>query len=341
MRKTLGAIAKLIEGEVVGDKDIVITGLSGIKEAKEGDLTFVADSKYCSLIAKTTASAIITPRDMKVADFPVILTDDPSLAFSKIALSVVEDNTHRFEGIHETAVIAGDACIGQDVSIGPYTVVESGARIGDHTVIYGGCFIGHHTTIGERCLFYPNVSLRERIAVGNRVMIHSGTVIGCDGFGFVNIKGVKEKIPQIGTVEIGDNVEIGANVTIDRARFDKTVVGQGTKIDNLVQIAHNVKIGKHCVICAQVGISGSTTLEDNVTLAGQVGLAGHLTIGEGAVVASGSGVPGSIPPGETYWGFPAKPHRHAKRVNACVQRLPQYVKTIQELKKKVESLESK
>lgn len=341
MQKTLDEIAKLIEGDVVGDANLVITGLSGIKEAKEGDLTFVSDPKYFPLIEKTKASAIITPRELEVSGPPVIRTDNPSLAFAKIASCVVNDDMHRFEGIHETAVVADDARLGKNVSIGPCTVIESEARIGDNTIIYGGCFVGHHTGIGQGCFIYPNCTIREKILIGNQVIIHSGVVIGSDGFGFVNVKGIQEKIPQIGTVEIKDNVEIGANVTIDRARFDKTFIGEGTKIDNLVQIAHNVRIGKHCIICAQVGISGSTIVEDNVVLAGQVGLAGHLTVGEGAIVASGSGVPSSIPPHEMYWGFPAKPHRHAKRVNACVQRLPKYVKTIHELKKKVEDLEEK
>ncbi len=340
MQKTLGAIAKFVNGEVVGDESLVITGLSGIKEAKEGDLTFVANSRYFSLIEKTSASAVITPRDINVDAPSIIRTDNPSQAFSKIAASVIEDDARVFKGIHKTAVIAGDVHLGPNVSIGPYTVIEKGVRIDDHTVICAGCFIGHRTTIGEESFIYPNVSIQERISVGRHVIIHSGTVVGSDGFGFVNVKGVQEKIPQIGTVVIEDHVEIGANVTIDRARFDKTIIGQGTKIDNLVQIAHNVRIGKHCVICAQSGISGSTTLEDHVTLAGQVGLAGHITVGEGAVVASGSGVPGSIPPHETYWGFPAKPHRQAKRVNACVQRLPHYVKTLNELKKKIEKLEA-
>ena len=170
--------------------------------------------------------------------------------------------------------------------------------------------------------------------IGDRVIIHSGTVIGSDGFGFVNVKGVNVKIPQIGTVEIQDDVEIGANVTIDRARFDKTVIGRGTKIDNLVQIAHNVRIGENCIIVSQVGISGSTTLENNVTLAGQVGVVGHITIGANTVVASKSGVPNSIPPNSIYWGIPANPIMEAKRINASVQRLPHYVKVIQELKKK-------
>ena len=342
MPKTLGEIAELIEGELIGNSTLVITGLSGIKEAKQGDLTFVANSKYFPLVAKTKASAIITPREMNLkGSTSIIRTENPSLAFAKV-VSLIFDHPSPFsQGIHKSAIIAEDAEIGPGVNIGPYTVVEEKVKIGANTTIGSGCFVGHLTTIGRDCLIYPNITIRERIAIGNRVIIHCGTVIGSDGFGFVNVKGIHQKIPQIGTVEIQDNVEIGANVTIDRARFDKTIIGQGTKIDNLVQIAHNVRIGKNCIIVSQVGISGSTVLEDNVTLAGQVGLTGHITIGEGAVVASQSGVSNSVPPYTTVWGFPAKPHMHAKRVNACVQRLPHYVKVIQDLKKRIEELEAK
>lgn len=328
-------------GDVVGDPHIVITNVSGIKEARKGDITFVANSKYFSLVKKTKASAVIVPRDMDIKGFSAIKVDNPSLAFAKTASIFTGDDSCGFQGIHKTAVVDKNVRFGKNVAIGPYTIVEKGVRIGDNTVIYGGCFIGHHTTIGKDCLIYPNVTIREKILVGKKVIIHGGTVIGSDGFGFVNVEGTHEKIPQIGTVEIGDNVEIGANVTIDRARFDKTVIGKGTKIDNLVQIAHNVHIGKNCIIISQVGISGSNTIEDNVILAGQAGLAGHLTIGEGAVVASQAGVTNSIPPHTTVSGYPAKPHSHAKRVNACLQRLPHYVKIINELKKKIEDLEKK
>ena len=341
VRKSLAEIAKVVGGEVIGDGDFVITNVSGIKEAREGDLTFVANSKYFNLVEKTKASAIITPRDLDVRDKMVIKADNPSLAFAKAVSLFVEDSPLSYDGIHPTAIIADDAILGPNVQIGPYAVIEKMARIGDKTIIGSGCFIGHHTKIGGDCLIYPNVSIREKTSIGNRVIVHCGTVIGSDGFGFVNVNDVHEKIPQIGTVEIQDDVEIGACVTIDRARFDKTLVGRGTKIDNLVQIAHNVRIGENCIIVAQVGISGSSTIEKNVILAGQAGLAGHLTIGEGAIVASQAGVINSVPPRTMVSGYPAKPHTQAKRVNACVQRLPLYVKTINELKERVRQLEEK
>lgn len=342
MKNKLAEIARLINGELAGAGDIMITGVSGIKEAQAGDITFLANSKYLPLVEKCKASAIIIPRDLPFPkQMAAVRVDNPSLAFSKVVSSLMSSTHQHVPGIHKTAVIAQDAVLGKNVSIGPYTVIESKAQIGEGTIIYSGCYVGHETIIGKNGLIYPNVVIRERVVIGQQVVIHSGTVIGSDGFGFVSVEGVHEKIPQVGTVVIEDNVEIGANVAIDRARFDKTVIGKGTKIDNLVQIAHNVIIGENCIIVSQVGISGSCILENNVVLAGQVGLAGHLTIGANSVVASQSGVPSSIPPNSVYWGFPAKPIMEAKRVNAAVQRLPHYVKVLNELKKRVEELEAK
>ena len=341
MQVKLGEIARLIDGEVLGDPQITITGFSGIKEARAGDLTFVANSKYYSLVESTQASAIIVPPELKPPHTAAIRTRNPSLAFAQAINTIFGRPGARIEGIHPTALIGNNVQIGRDVRIGPYTVIEDGVTIGDQTTIYSHCFIGADTIIQRSCLIYPNVSIRERVSIGQQVIIHSGTVIGSDGFGFVRVEDRHMKIPQIGTVVIEDNVEIGANVTIDRARFDKTVIGAGTKIDNLVQIAHNVRIGRNCIIVAQVGISGSTILEDDVILAGQAGLAGHITIGKGAVVAAQAGVANTIAPHTTVWGFPAKPHMHAKRVNAYVQRLPQTIRTIADLRKRVAQLEQK
>jgi UDP-3-O-[3-hydroxymyristoyl] glucosamine N-acyltransferase len=228
--------------------------------------------------------------------------------------------------------------LGKNIAIGPFAIIEDNVILGDDTIVYGNSYIGHDTNIGTKCIIYPNVSIRERITLGNRVIIHCGTVIGSDGFGFAKIRGVQEKIPQIGTVLIEDDVEIGANVTIDRARFDKTIIGKGTKIDNLVQIAHNVIIGENCIIVAQAGISGSTIVGKGVILAGQAGLVGHITVGDGAVAAAQAGVTKSIPAHTMVSGYPARPHDVAKRVNACVQNLPQLYKRIKELEQKIEKL---
>ena len=339
MQKTLKEIAALIDGEVVGNDSIVITGISGIEEAGEGDITFLSNPKYLPFIRKTRASAIITSKDIKTSPKPIIRTDNPSLAFAKIVSSIVPSELKHPKGIHPTVVLGKDVSLGRDVAVGPYTVIEDNVSVGDNTIIYTGCYVGLKTKIGNNTIIYSNVSIRERMSIGNRVVIQSGTVIGSDGFGFVTIDGKHCRIPQVGTVVIEDDVEIGANVTIDRARFDKTVIGRGTKIDNLVQIAHNVTVGQNCFIVAQVGISGSTTIGDNAILAGQVGIVGHIKIGDNSIVMAQSGVNRSVPSGATFWGYPARPQELAKRVNACVQNLPRLYNTITELKKKIEELE--
>ena len=341
MQKTLKEIAKLIDGRVVGNGDILISGASGIREASEGDITFLSNPKYSSLMDKTLASAIVTSTDAQKTTKPVILTDNPSLAFVKIISIFTPKEVEHPKSIDSTALLGKNVTLGRDVAIGAYCVIGDNVVIGDNTIVYAGCYIGHHTKIGSNTLIYPHVSIRERINIGSRVIIHSGTVIGSDGFGFVTIKGAHHKIPQVGTVEIGDDVEIGSNVTIDRARFGKTVIGSGTKIDNLVQIAHNVVIGENSIIVAQAGISGSTTIGKGVTLAGQAGLVGHITVGDGAIVAAQAGVTKSVPANTTVSGYPAKQHEVAKRINACVQNLPKLYNIVNELKKKIEDLENK
>lgn len=341
MRKTLKQIADLIAGEVVGDPGVVITGVSGIKEARAGDITFLANDKYLALADKTQASAIIVSGDIKITCKPSIRAENASLAFAKVVNLAVPSEIKRPRGIHPSALLAKNVKLGKNTAIAAYCVVEEGASIGDNSVLYPGCFIGRESKIGNDALIYVNVSVRERTLIGDRVIIHSGTVIGSDGFGFIEISGAHHKIPQVGIVEIGDDVEIGANVTIDRARFDKTVIGKGTKIDNLVQIAHNVVIGENCLIVAQAGISGSTSLGKNVTLAGQVGLVGHIHIGDNSVIAAQSGITKSVPPGTVMFGYPAKPHAVAKKINACVANLPRMYKVVNQLKIKIKELEKK
>lgn len=338
---TLGEIAKFVNGELIGPPDIIITGISGIKEASHGDITFLANSKYESLMEATHASAIITSKKSVNSSKPLIKTESPSFAFAKVVSMFAPGAIHHPKGISQLALISPNARLGKNVAVGAFTIIEENVEIGDNAVIYGNCYIGCETKIGEKSIIYPNVSIRERISIGSKVIIHCGAVIGSDGFGFAKVKGVQEKIPQIGTVVIEDDVEIGANVTIDRARFDKTFIGKGTKIDNLVQIAHNVVIGENCTIIAQAGISGSTTIGKDAILAGQAGLVGHITVGDGAIAAAQAGVTKSIPPHTMVSGYPARKHDEAKRVNACVQNLPQLYKRIKELEKKIEELQNK
>ena len=337
----LKEIAKLIGGQVVGDGDLPITGLCGIKEAKAGDITFVANSKYLYLLESTKASAVITALDVKKAAKPLIRTENPSLAFAKLASALFPVTFRHPRGVDPQAVIAKGVRLGLGAAVQAFAVVEEGVQIGDRSVIYAGSYIGRLTRIGNDSVIYPNVSIRENVQIGHRVMIHSGTVIGSDGFGFATVKGTHHKIPQIGTVVIEDDVEIGANVTIDRARFGKTVVGKGTKIDNLVQIAHNVEMGQNCILVAQSGISGSTRLGNNVVLAGQSGIVGHITIGDNVSVGAQAGVSKSVPPNTAVWGYPAKPLPKAKRVNAALQRLPELYKTVEELRQRLHEVESR
>ena len=341
MAKTLKEIAELVGGEIVGDENIVIRGIAGIQEAVEGDLTFLANPKYLSYLEKTRASAVITSRDIQAQPKPIIRTDNPSLAFNKAVIFILPEQKEHFKGIHKSAVIGKNVKLGRNVSIGACVVIEDGCSIGENTIIYPNCYLGRNSSVGDGALIYSNVSIRENCSVGNRVIINCGTVIGSDGFGFVTVEGIHHKIPQAGTVVVEDDVEIGANVTIDRARFDKTIIGQGTKIDNQVHIAHNVRVGKNCLIVAQVGISGSTVIGNNVILAGKVGVVGHISIGDNSVVMAGAGVVKSLPAGSIVWGLPAKPVDEAKKISACVQILPKLFETVKGLKNKIEAIEKK
>lgn len=341
MQKTLSEIAQVIKGEVVGDASMVITGVSGIKEASSAEITFLANPKYAPLVEKTLASAIIVPLDYPASAKALIRVDNPSLAFIKVIDLFIQKDAVCLKGIHPTAIIGKAVNLGKNVGIGAYVVIEDNVVIGDNVIIYPGSFIGHNAKIGKDSLIYANVSIREQTCIGSQVIIHSGAVIGSDGFGFISIDKVHHKVPQIGIVEIGDDVEIGANTAIDRARFDKTVIGKGTKIDNLVHIAHNVLIGENSIIVAQAGISGSTVIGKNVIIAGQAGLVGHISIGDGAVLAAQAGVTKSVPENTMVSGYPARKHDEALRVNACIQNLPKLYEQIKELKKKIEELEAK
>jgi UDP-3-O-[3-hydroxymyristoyl] glucosamine N-acyltransferase len=335
-------IAQLVGGELIGNPDQTVTGVAGIREAQPGDLAFIASPKYYSALKTTQAAAVIVARDAKI-EFAgtLIRVDNPVQAFTQVVLRVMPPPVKYAPGVHPRAVIAADAKLGKDVSIQPHAVIEPGAVIGDRAVIGANTYIGHGCTIGADCLLYANVTLREYTVLGNRVILHPGVVLGADGFGYENVKGKNQKVPQVGIVEIGDDVEIGANSAVDRARFGKTRIGRGTKIDNLVQIAHNCVIGEDCIICGMAAMAGSTILGNRVTLAGQVGLAGHLTIGDGAIIMAQSGLNKDVAPGAFMFGSPAYPHTEAKRIIAAIKHLPDTQAKFRELEKLVADLQAK
>ena len=335
-------IARLVKGELIGEGEVLVSGFSGIKEAKSNELTFLSNSKYEPLLLDTQAGVTLVPRQISCPGKTLIRVDSPSFSFTQVVNYLLKDaSDYKPRGIHPTAVVSPNAKVAPGVAVGPYTIIEDGAVISEGCVVYGQCYVGHDVHLGKDCLIYPQVVLREKTVLGNRVIIHSGTVIGSDGFGFILVDGKHMKIPQVGSVVIEDDVEIGANVTVDRARFNKTIIGEGTKIDNLVQIAHNVTIGKHCLIVAQAGIAGSTKLGDHVILAAQAGLVGHIEIGDGAVVLAQSGVSKSVKAGEQVFGSPCQPVKNAFRSNAHIQRLDKYVETIKDLKRRIEELEKR
>lgn len=339
--KTLKEIAEIINGRLTGDSSIIISGINGIEEAKEGDITFLSNSRYLALANQTNASAIITSFEVDNISKPIIQTENPSLAFAKLVSLMYPTTIKHPCGVHKSVVLGENVKLGLNVAVGAYVVVGDNVSVGDNTIIYPGCFIGCKTQIGRDSLIYANVTLRENISIGNNVIIHSGTVIGADGFGYEYVGGKHQRIPQVGTVVIEDDVDIGANVTIDRARFDKTIIGRGTKIDNLVQIAHNVIIGENSLIISQAGISGSTKIGKNVIIAGQAGLVGHIEIGDNAILAAQAGITKSVPCNTKVSGYPARPHNIALRVDACVQRLPETYKKIHDLEKRLKALEDK
>ncbi len=338
--RTLAELAAILGGEVVGDGNVEIRGVAGIREAMPGDLTFLANARYDAYLLETRASAVICSRDASPAPVPLLKVDNPYLAFQSIVRVFRPEVQRAAAGVHPAAVVAPDAEIDPSASIGPFCVVESKAKIAADAVLMARCYVGFASSIGEGTVLYPGVVVREECTLGARCIIHPNAVIGADGFGFAFDSGSYHKIPQVGSVIIGDDVEIGANTTIDRATTDATRIGNGTKIDNLVQIGHNVAIGNHCIVVAQVGISGSTQLEDYVTIGGQAGLSGHIRLGRGSTVAGGSGVTKSVAANVTVLGYPAMPIGAFKRLHALMQRLPRMWKHAMELEQRLDRLEA-
>jgi len=336
----LGAIAAELGGTLTGDPACEISGVAGVDEAGPSDLTFLADRRYAELAVRTRAAAILVAAPEPGLPCPAILVPDPLAAFLTIAARF-HPAVAPAPGIHPSAVIGPGVELGTGVAIGAHVVLEAGAKIGDRTILDPLTYVGAQAVLGPECRLYPAAVVREGCVLGARVIVQPGAVIGADGFGFRTQGGVHHKVPQLGRVVIEDDVEIGAGCTIDRATFGETRIGRGTKFDNLVHVGHNVRIGDHSLIVAQVGIGGSTTLGRHVVLAGQVGIVGHLTIGDQVQIGAGSGVMHSIPAGSKMWGAPAMPVNEAKRVFAATRRGPEMLKEIAALKRELAELNAR
>lgn len=331
--KTVGELAALVGGVVDGDSHRPIAGVAGLSDATPEQASFLSSSLYLRAARASKAGAIVIGRETErpTDGVALIRVDNPSLAFSRVCEIFAPPPVRFGPGISPRAHVGAGVEIGEGASVQPGAVIESGARIGSRTVIGANSYVGHDCRIGEDCLIYPNVCIRERVIIGNHVIIHCGAVIGADGFGFDLSSPEAQKIPQIGTVRIDDRVEIGANATVDRARFGQTWIQEGAKIDNLVQVAHNVVIGKNSLIAAQAGISGSSRLGQRVILAGQAGIAGHVAIGDGAIVAAQAGVGKDVPARLVVAGYHAQPIRQEQKMEAAMRRLPEVIQRLRQV----------
>ncbi len=336
----LGEIAEITGGDLSGDPSILITGVAKIEEAKPGELTFLANPKYAKHLGETRASALIVPDGLTGGfDRPVIRSSNPYFAFMKVVAVFHPPKPLIEKGIHSTAEVGERTELGTDLSIGAYAVIGRHCRIGHRTVIMPGVVIGDGAVIGDDCILHANVCIREGVVLGNRVILHNGTVVGSDGFGFAPDGGKYHKIPQVGIVVIEDDVEIGSNTSIDRATLGETRIKRGTKMDNLIQIAHNCSVGEDTVIAAQVGVSGSTSIGNNCRVGGQAGFAGHIRVGDNTTVGARAGVLRPVSGNTMVSGFPARNHRDELHVEAGVRKLPELMKEFKQLKDRVEKLE--
>ncbi len=322
-------------GELRGDASLTISGAASLAEATAGEITFYGNPRYLAAFRKTRASAAFVPPDFSEQIVAAqIQVENPGKAFEQVVMKFAPEPISFPAGVHPSAIVADQASLGKEVAIGPHAVIEPGARIGDGTRIGANSYVGHETTMGDGCVIYPNVTIRERTRIGHRVIVHSGVVIGSDGFGFEMATGGHKKVPQIGIVQIDDDVEIGAGTTIDRARFGRTWIQEGVKIDNLVQIAHNVVIGKHSIIVAQVGIAGSVRIGSGVVIGGQAGIIGHIEIDDGTMIGAQTGVSKSLH-GGTWWATPAVPLKESLEHLAWVRRLGKLYERVKALEKKL------
>ncbi len=337
---TAAELAAIIHPKVArGFTTETIHGLAALASAAPGELAFLGNAKYKGEVADTRASIVLLPTDYLGEPKPnqlFLLTENPSAAVARVCARIEQALWPKPEpGIHPSAVVDPGAQVARSATIGPLCVVESGAIIGERVHLHAQVFVGRKAILGEDCWLMPGVVFATECSAGRRVRLHPGVIVGADGFGYEFAHGRHEKIPQVGTVVLGDDVEIGANATLDRARFSRTTVGEGTKIDNLVQVGHNVGIGRHCLICSQVGISGSTTLDDYVVLGGQAGVAGHLTIGKGTKAGGQAGITSNIAAGSFINGTPAIPYLLERRIAVLQQRLPDLFKRVDALEEQL------
>ncbi|MBI5235898.1 MAG: UDP-3-O-(3-hydroxymyristoyl)glucosamine N-acyltransferase [Deltaproteobacteria bacterium] len=343
MKKTVEQLVEITGGRLIGDGNVVIRDVASLEEAGPGEITFILDKAKLKLLPSIKAGAIIVPEgDYQPGAGNLIATRNPQIAFAK-AMDVFRPALLPGPGIHPKAEVSARASVGEGVSIQAYAVVEKGATIGPRTVVYPGVYIGQDARIGADCIIYSGVAIREGCIIGDRVIVHCNTVIGSDGFGYAwdnDLNGYR-KLPQRGIVRIDDDCELGACVTVDRAAIGETVIGSGSKIDNLVQVAHNVKIGEHAIIVAQVGIAGSVRVGDRVQIGGQVGIVGHIDIGDGAMIGAQSGISGPVPSKAIYSGTPAIPHHDWLKASVIFAKLPELKKKINELEKRLAEIEGK
>lgn len=338
MSYSIEEIASWIGAQIDGDKDIEISGLAKIEQAQKGHLSFIANPKYQKFIETTNASAVLVDKNFPVAQKTLLRVENPYFSFLQLTKRFYHQQSTVDKGIHQTAVIGSQTQMGKDVAIGPYAVIGKECQIGDNAIIYPGVVIDDQVQIGQNTILYPNVTIREKCKVGSNCIVHMGAVIGSDGFGFAFEQGQYHKLPQMGIVIIEDDVEIGANTTIDRATMGETIIRKGCKLDNLIQIAHNVEIDEHTAIAAQTGISGSTKIGKYVQIGGQAGFTGHLKIGDKAKVGAQAGVTKSIAENDFVSGYPARPFRREMKEHAALTRLPELLRMFKALEKKVDEL---
>jgi UDP-3-O-[3-hydroxymyristoyl] glucosamine N-acyltransferase len=336
----LKELADMLGAELIGPADIDIRGAAGVTDAAEGQITFITGRNHLKDLERSRASAVLVPLDTPALHLPLLRLKNPRLAFAR-TLELFYVKPYQASGVSEKAAIGANVVIGADPSIHPFAVLADDVKIGERVTVHPGVSIGRGSAVGDDSVIHANVSIGENIRIGKRVIINSGAVLGREGFGFVTDGGRHHKIPQVGGVIIEDDVEIGANSTIDRATLGNTVVKQGTKIDNLVHIAHNVTLGEHCILVAQVGISGSCTIGNWVVLGGQVGMADHVTIGDRVMVSAQSGIIKDIEPAQTVGGTYTMPQRDWLKVQAVLPKLPELKKRISDLEKEIEELRAR